>query len=180
MSRWFRLAVVLVILGFLWWFLLGALERETRNAEERAANMVIAQLRAALVIKGAEVMLNGEASLADQRGINPFALIGHRWSNYRGPCQAPMPEPGGWCFRAVAQGDSASEAGGWLIYNPARPITVDNRQARAGQPLAWKVATDFADRDGNGVRDQNERLTGLRLTPVLPSGEPIPAQDAPR
>ena len=51
-ARKFRLAVVLVVLGVLWWFLLGVLEREARNAEERAANMVIGQLRSALVIKG--------------------------------------------------------------------------------------------------------------------------------
>ncbi|MEC7377276.1 MAG: hypothetical protein VX421_06660, partial [Pseudomonadota bacterium] len=163
MSRWFRLGVALAILALLWWFLLGVLERETRNAEERAANMVLGQLRSALVIKGAEVMLSRDGSLAEQRGINPFELIEHQWGRYHGHCSEPVPAPGAWCFQTGQHTETDARVDGWLIYNPRQPITIDERPARSQQPLAWQVTTDFSDRNGNGEREQDERLTGLKL-----------------
>lgn len=178
-SRRFRLAVVLAVLAMLYWFVLGVLERETRNAEERAANMVLGQLRSALVIKGAEVMLSRDGRLADHRGINPFELIEHQWGNYRGRCEAPEPEPGTWCFWVGEQKETGSEGRGWLIYNPRQPITVNERSVRAGESLAWQVTAEFADRNGNGERDPDERLIGLTLTRVSLTGEPVPTQDAP-
>lgn len=184
-TRKFRLAVVLVVLGVLWWFLLGVLERETRNAEERAANMVIGQLRSALVIKGAEVMLSRYGSLAEHRGINPFELIEHQWGNYEGLCESPRPDLGDWCFQAIEQQseqqkETVNGPKGWLIYNPRQPITVDRRQAYEAQPLAWEVTTEFADRNGNGMREQEERLTGLRLSSVSLTEEAAQTQDAQR
>jgi hypothetical protein len=179
LARRYRLLVGLVILGALWWFLLGVLEREMRNAEERAANMVIGQLRSALVIKGAEVMLN-LGSLAEHRGINPFPLVKHRWGNYEGLCEAPKPAPGNWCFRAGKQKETVIGPEGWLIYNPRQPITIDRRRAYEGQPLAWAVTTEFSDRNGNGVREQEERLTGLKLSPVSLTEKTAQTQDAHR
>jgi len=182
LSRKFRLAVVLMVLGVLWWFLFGVLERETRNAEERAANMVISQLRSALVIKGAEVMLSRGERLADHRGINPFELVEHHWGNYKGRCQAEQLAPATWCFRVKKQKETETENGlkGWLIYKPGQPITIDSRQANEEQPLAWAVTTEFADRNGNGVREQEERLTGLKLAPVSLTDEAAQTQDAQR
>ncbi|MEE3169010.1 MAG: hypothetical protein VX324_02665 [Pseudomonadota bacterium] len=178
MSRWFRLAVALAILATLGWFLLGVLERETRNAEERAANMVLGQLRSALVIKGAEVMLGRDGNLAEHQGINPFELIEHQWSRYRGHCSAPIPDPGTWCFQTRQHNETDAQVDGWLIYNPRQPITIDRRNARSQQPMAWQVTTEFSDRNGNGVREQEERLTGLKLAPVSLAGAPVTAQDA--
>lgn len=179
-SRKFRFAVVLTILGVLWWFLLGVLERETRNAEERAANMVISQLRSALVIKGAEVMLSRDRRLAEHRGINPFELVEHQWGNYKGHCGAEQLAPATWCFRVGEQKETENGPKGWLIYKPGQPITLDGRHANEEQPLAWAVTTEYADRNGNGAREQEERLTGLKLAPVSLTEEAAQTQDAQR
>jgi hypothetical protein len=180
LSRKFRFAVVLTILGVLWWFLLGVLERETRNAEERAASMVISQLRSALVIKGAEVMLSRDGRLAEHRGINPFELVEHRWGNYKGRCGPEQLAPATWCFRVGEQKETENGPKGWLIYKAGQPITIDSRQANEEQPLAWAVTTEFADRNGNGEREQEERLTGLKLAPVSLTEEAAQTQDAQR
>lgn len=180
LSRKFRLAVVVIVLGVLWWFLLGVLERETRNAEERAANMVISQLRSALVIKGAEVMLSRGGRLAEHRGINPFELVEHQWGNYAGQCQGEELAPATWCFQVGEQKETENGPKGWLIYKPGQPITIDSRQANEEQPLAWAVTTEFADRNGNGAREQEERLTGLKLAPVSLTEEAAQTQDAQR
>ena len=180
LSRKFRLAVVVIVLAVLWWFLLGVLERETRNAEEQTANLVISQLRSALVIKGAEVMLSRGGHLAGHRGINPFELVEHQWGNYTGQCQAEQPAPATWCFRVESQKETENGPKGWLIYKPGQSITVDSRQATEYQPLAWTVTTEFADRNGNGTREQEERLTGLKLAPVLLTEETAQTQDAQR
>jgi len=94
--------VALAILLILWWFLLGVLEREVQRAEKQSANMVISQLRSALVIKGAEVMLDRHGSLEEHESINPFELIDHQWGSYAGQCAGDIPEPGVWCFRERA------------------------------------------------------------------------------
>ncbi|PXX89392.1 hypothetical protein DIT71_15415 [Marinobacter vulgaris] len=179
-ARWFRHLVALAILFALWWFLLGVLERELQRAEEQSANMVISQLRSALVIKGAEVMLDRQQSLEDHEGINPFELIDHQWGSYAGQCEGDIPEPSNWCFRDGTQKETVKQSRGWLIYNPNQPITLQDRQANAGEPLAWTVATEFADRNQNGQREQNERSTGLRLMPVSLTEESADTQSAAR
>jgi len=42
------------------------------------------------------------------------------------------------------------------------------------------VTTEFADRNGNGEREQEERLTGLKLAPVSLTEEAAQTQDAQR
>ncbi|MBW7472997.1 hypothetical protein QQF73_18385 [Marinobacter sp. M216] len=175
LARTFRFGVSVLVVAALVWYLLGALERETRKAEEQAANMVMNQLRAALVIKGAEVMLSRHGRLEDQEGLNPFDLVKHRWSNYSGACQKPASEPGTWCFW---RDESRGATGGWLIFTPNQPITLNGRRAPVGEPLAWSVTTDYADRNENGEREHQERLTGLKLAPVSLTGEAVRVQDA--
>jgi hypothetical protein len=165
-ARWFRNLVAVTLLFVLLWFLLDALERELQRAEEQSANLVLSQLRSALVVKGAEVMLDRHAGLTEQEGINPFGLMTHQWANYAGQCDGDSPEPGAWCFRERTQKETVKQGRGWLIYNPKQPITIQDRQAEGGKPLAWKVATEYSDRNGNGQRDKDERLTGLRIVPV--------------
>jgi hypothetical protein len=142
--------------------------------------MVISQLRSALVIKGAEVMLSRGERLAEHRGINPFELVEHQWGNYKGQCQAEQLAPATWCFRAREQKETENGPKGWLIYKPGQPITIDGRHANEEQPLAWAVTTEFADRNGNGAREQEERLTGLKLAPVSLTEEAAQTQDAQR
>jgi type II secretory pathway pseudopilin PulG len=183
-ARRFRLLVAVVIIGVLAWFLLGVLEREVQRAEERAANMVLSQLRAALVIRGAEAMLSRQGRLDDLEGINPFRLVEHQWPNYEGLCAGEKPGAGNWCFQAgertSKQKETVNRPRGWLIYNPGQPITLDKQQVAPGEPLAWKVTTEFADRNGNGMREQDERPTGLTLAPVPLTEEAAPTQDARR
>lgn len=179
-ARGFRFAVSLMLLALLWWFLLGVLERQTQRAEEQSANMVINQLRASLVIKGAEVMLSRGERLKDQEGINPFELIEHQWPSYAGLCQRSKPEPGTWCFWRHIQKETVTKPEGWLIYTPNQPITLYGRAAEAGEPLAWMVATEFADRNKNGRREQKERTTGLKLAPVSLTEDTVLVQDAER
>lgn len=179
-ARWLRNLVALAILFVLWWFLLGVIEREMQRAEEQSANWVISQLRSALVIKGAEVMLDRHGSLEEYEGINPFELIDHQWGSYAGECEGEIPEPGAWCFKDRTQKETVKQGRGWLIYNPRQPITIQDRQADAGEPLAWKVTTAFADRNQNGQREQNERSTGLKLMPVSLTEESAETQSATR
>ncbi|MCM0610894.1 hypothetical protein KFJ24_00205 [Marinobacter sediminum] len=175
-----RLLVTVTIIGVLAWFLLNVLERETRHAEERAANMVLAQLRAALVIRGAEVMLSREGDLGAQVGINPFKLVEHQWLNYQGACRSQQPARGNWCFHWREQKQTVNRPKGWLIYTPRQRIDLDRRRTEPGKPLAWKVTTEFADRNNNGQREQDERPTGLKLSPVSLTAEAAPTQDAQR
>ncbi|WP_257900513.1 hypothetical protein [Marinobacter sp. F4206] len=167
-----------MVIASLVWFLLDVFERETRKAEEQAANMVINQLRSALVIKGAEVMLSRQGRLDDQEGMNPFDLVDHQWPNYAGPCQRPESDPGTWCFWRGEEAGKAAGPDGWLIYTPKQPITLYGRNALGGEPLAWTVTTDFADRNKNGEREHQERSTGLKLAPVLLTEKSVRAQDA--
>lgn len=159
------------LLLVLWWFVLGALEKQAQRATEMSAKMVLTQLRSALVIRGAEVMLDRGQSLASQEGINPFELIDHQWPSYQGNCGGQQPEQNHWCFRVRAQKETAPQLRGWLIYNPGQPLTIDGRQALPGEPLAWQVAVAFSDNNGNGIREQEEGMTGLVLAPVIPKQE---------
>lgn len=179
-GRRFRNLVALTVLFLLWWFASGVIDREARRAEEVSANMVLSQLRSALVIKGAEVMLARNESLEHQEGLNPFELIEHRWGRYRGPCAWALPARGYWCFQNRTQNTTESRQQGWVIYNPARPITLGGRQPGVAQPLAWEVTTDFADRNNNGQWEQEERQTGLKLEPVALQPESAQRQDAKR
>ncbi|AOY88879.1 hypothetical protein BKP64_12255 [Marinobacter salinus] len=179
-ARRLRLLATVSIIGAMTWFLLGVLEREARHAEERSANMVLSQLRVALVIRGAEVMLSRGGDLESQEGTNPFKLVEHQWPNYQGACTARQPDRGNWCFRLMEQKQTVSRPKGWLIYSPRQPINIDRRPVEPNKPLAWQVTTEFADRNGNGLREQEERPTGLKLSPVSLTEEAAQTQDAQR
>lgn len=166
LARLFRLAVSLSVLALLVWFLLGVLEREAQKAEEQSANLILNQVRASLVIKGAEVMLSRKGRLEEHRGLNPFELVDHQWRSYTGKCKGPKYELGTWCFRQEEQKVTVNIARGWLIYTANQSITLNGRRAQAGESLAWRVTTEYADRNKNGQREQSERSTGLMLSPV--------------
>lgn len=172
--------VALAVLFLLWWFVLGVVDREASRVEQVSASLVLSQLQSALVIKGTEVMLARDQSLLQHEGLNPFELLEHQWGRYRGQCRRALPPPGYWCFQSRTERKAAHRQEGWFIYNPARPITLRGRQTGVAQPLAWEVTTDFADRNNNGQREQEERLTGLKLEPVALQPESAQRQDAKR
>ncbi|WP_303291842.1 hypothetical protein [Marinobacter sp. SS5-14b] len=177
-ARRTRLIIALMVLFVLWWVLLGKLEREIQRAEEQSVNMVLSQLRSALVIKGSEAMLGRDTTLTELEGQNPFGWLEHRWQAYTGLCSATGPEPGQWCFTVKQQKETGEKAKGWLIYNPKQPITINGKAVKASQPVAWVVTTEFADRNRNNLREQNERLTGLKLEPVPITETTVNRQDA--
>lgn len=177
-ARLFRTAVSLVLLALLMWFLLGVLEKEIRKAEQQSAQLVLNQLRASLVIKGAEVMLSRTERLEQYEGLNPFDLVEHQWRNYAGRCKANRNESGTWCFLSREQKETVNAGRGWLIYTANQPITLQGREAGAGEALAWTVTTDYADRNKNGRREQGERPTGLQLVPVSFEEDPVLMRDA--
>lgn len=179
-ARRVRLLIALMVLFTLWWVLLGKLEREFLRAEQQSVNMVLSQLRSALVVKGAEAMLSREQNLAQLAGDNPFEWLDHQWPMYLGLCIEGPPKPGQWCFALRLQKETGETGKGWLIYNPKQPITIEGKVAEPDQPLAWAVTTEFADRNRNNLRAQDQRLTGLRLAPVPLADTTVNRQDARR
>ncbi|PSF09201.1 hypothetical protein C7H08_05645 [Marinobacter halophilus] len=172
--------IALAVLFTLWWVLLGKLEREFQHAEQQSVNMVLSQLRSALVVKGAEAMLSREQSLAQLVGANPFEWLDHQWPMYQGQCSDGERRQGQWCFAPGLQKETGETGKGWLIYTPKQPITIDGKVAEPDQPLAWAVTTEFADRNRNNLREQDQRLTGLRLAPVPLVDTSVNRQDARR
>lgn len=77
------MAIALLVLFILWWVLLGRLESALQQAEQQSVDMVLTQLRSALVVKGAEAMLSREQSLSKLEGQNPFNWVDHQWANYQ-------------------------------------------------------------------------------------------------
>ena len=179
-ARRMRLFVAVTVLFTLWWVLLGKLERELQRVEQQSVNMVFSQLRAALVVKGAETMLSRQGSLEDLEGRNPFDWLDHQWPTYSGECNDVGPKQGDWCFRPGQQKETGEDGQGWLIYNPKQPITIEGLLAEPGPPLAWTVTTEFANRSGNNLREQAQRPTGLKLAPVPLTETTANRQDASR
>ncbi|MBO6850611.1 MAG: hypothetical protein JJ867_09125 [Marinobacter sp.] len=177
-GRRLRMLVALIVLFLLWWYLLGVVDREAYRAEQMSANVMLSQMRSALVVRGAEVMLARDERLENQVGLNPIELLDQSWSRYLGLCERALPAPGYWCFQNSTEKTTENRRRGWLIYQPARPITLAGRSSRVDQPLAWAVTTDFADRNNNGQREQEERLTGLKLEPVALQPGSVQRQDA--
>ncbi|MFB2763717.1 MULTISPECIES: hypothetical protein [Marinobacter] len=179
-ARRMRLFVALLVLFTLWWVLLGKLEGELQRAEQQSVNMVLSQLRAALVVKGAETMLSRQGSLEELEGRNPFDWLDHQWPMYSGECSEGEPKQGGWCFRPGQQKETGEDGKGWLIYNPKQPITIEGQLAEPGHPFAWTVTTEFANRSRNNLRVQAQRPTGLKLAPVPLTETTVSGQDASR
>jgi hypothetical protein len=179
-ARRLRLFVALLVLFTLWWVLLGKLEGELQRAEQQSVNMVLSQLRSALVVKGAETMLSRQGSLEELEGRNPFGWLDHQWPMYAGICSDGGAKQGDWCFRLGQQKETGEVGKGWLIYNPKQPITIEGQLAEPGQPLAWTVTTEFANCSRNNLREQAQRPTGLKLAPVPLTETTVSGQDASR
>ncbi len=173
--RKLRLLVTVCVIGVLAWVLIDRLDREPAEAERQHVRSVLSQLRAALVVKGAEVMLQRDGDLQALAGTNAFELLNHGWEAYRGPCRSRSLPAGGWCFQPDP--GQPVDGRGRLIYRVRQPIMIEGRLPGEDGLLAWQVSTDYADRNRNGRREPGERVTGLTLIPVPLTGKNDAGQD---
>ena len=166
-----RVGLVIGIFLVLVWVLLDVLEQELKRAQQQSAKLTINQIRSVLVIKGAEVRLNGSVDYEAQAGRNPFAWFETTPPAYIGICAAELPKPGKWCFKPLQTGNTGYKKPeqadlGQVIFRPNQPITLEDRQGSREAPLAWVVGIEFRDRNGNGRLDSDEPQSGLKLEPT--------------
>lgn len=153
--RRFQCLVAACLLALAVWVLLSSLERTAIRAEQQGLKLMLNQLRSALVVKGAEIMLTPDQRLEQWAGINPVTLLQETPRNWNGPCSGSGSKPGTWCFAG---------ASGLLMYQPRWLGTVPE-----GEPLKWRVDTEFS-----GSREAgNHRAVGLSLNRVK-SGQKNP------
>ncbi|MBS3805817.1 MAG: hypothetical protein KGY54_14820 [Oleiphilaceae bacterium] len=157
-----QVLISLCLLGVFVWFLLSALEQTAEQAERVGLKLVLNQLRAALVIKGAEVHLSRRERYQDWRGSNPMMLLQEPVAAYSGLCGATRLAAGQWCFAEL----NAKNGRGILVYQPGQPITTEGQAGNRKKALAWSVAIDYADSNSNGQLDKEDRKTGLKLMPA--------------
>jgi hypothetical protein len=170
-SHRLRFLVALCILFVLWWALLGVVERETTRAEQEGARLMLNQVRSVLVVKGAEIRLKQGPDFRAWAGRNPFHWFQSKPARYAGACPAGQPEPGQWCFKPLQAGDNGYKndtagVNGQVIFQPRQPITIGERQGNRTLPLAWVVAIEFTDSNGNGRLDEADLQSGLTFQPV--------------
>lgn len=169
--RRLRLAVVFSILAVLIWLLLDSIEKETKRAEQQGARLMLNQIRSMLVVKGAEIRLDGRKSFEAQVGANPFPWFKSAPPRYTGVCPEGFPKPGRWCFQPLQtdnNGYKKPEQGesGRVIFRPTQPITLEERYGSRETVLSWTVGVEFRDRNGNGRMDREEPQSGLKLIPT--------------
>lgn len=146
--RRFQCLVAISLLGVAVWVLLFSVERTAIRAEEQGMQLMLNQLRSALVVKGAEVMLSSGERLEQWSGTNPVSLLQETPRNWDGACSEGGPQPGTWCFL---------ETSGLLLYQPRWLEAVAE-----GEPLQWRVETEFVGAGEAGSR----RAVGLSLNRV--------------
>lgn len=95
--RRFQWLVAFCLLGVSVSVLLMSLERTAAQAERQSVQLMLNQLRSALVVKGAEVMLTG-GRLEDWQGTNPVDLLQSAPMNWGGDCSGAEHRKGSWCF----------------------------------------------------------------------------------
>lgn len=156
-GRQFRFWVALLILALVFWFLAGALEREAERAERVALKVALNQLRAALVVKGAEIRVSRRGDYGAWVGGNPMVLLAEPLPRYQGLCEQPLLAVGRWCFAPGPGGK------GELRYQPGQPMELEGQAGHARQAMTWSVVREYNDRNGNGLFDNNDLATGLKL-----------------
>ncbi|WP_133243131.1 hypothetical protein [Tamilnaduibacter salinus] len=150
-------AVTLTAIGLLVGLLLEALDRQVNRAEAASARLVVNQLRAALIVKGAELRLSSHPEhMLQWRGKNPVSLLQKPPRAYQGRCGDSGPAAAKWCF---------SESGE-VRYRTRSRIALAGQERPPETIVAWRVAMDYRDRNGNGTPDKQDRLDGLKLAPV--------------
>lgn len=169
--RRLRFLVAICILFVLWWVLLGVVEREATRAEQEGSRLMLNQIRSVLVVKGAEIRLKEGADFRGWAGRNPFHWFQSKPAPYGGICREGQLKPGQWCFKPLQAGDKGYKndtagVSGQVIFQPRQPITIGERQGSHTIPLAWVVAVEYTDSNGNGRLDEADLQSGLKLQPV--------------
>ncbi|WP_166266191.1 hypothetical protein [Marinobacter caseinilyticus] len=123
------------------------------------------QLRAALVVKAAEVRLSNEGQYANWVGINPMALLGSEPRDYLGECAGRALRPGQWCFKVSGRSEWDKPTG-TLIFQLGGPITEKQQNTTRNQVLMWQVVVEYTDRNSNDRMDSKDLQTGLKLNRV--------------
>jgi len=145
--------VAFCLLGLAVSILLVSLERTAARAERQSVQLMLNQLRSALVVKGAEVMLTG-GKLEDWQGTNPVDLLQSAPMNWGGDCSGAEHRKGSWCFsrdeRVLVYRSRWAEFPG-LTGSP-QPV----------ERLFWRVETEFTQ----SVRTRERRAKGLVLNRV--------------
>ncbi len=153
----FHTLAALCVLGIAVWFLLDSLDATIARAEQQNVKLVLNQVRSALVVKGAEVMLARKEPLTRYQGMNPLPLLGNGSGVANRRCPAALSDSRkGWCF---------DEGPGWLVYQAIRGLTMGQRTAEPGQPLAWQVCVEYTQSVKNG-KNKMKRGVGLTLVEV--------------
>jgi len=165
LPRQFRFLVVLCALGVMVWFLLNALERKAARVQDTANTLMLNQLRAALVVKAAEVRLSNDGRYEDWMGTNPVALLRLAPQGYEGECAGRVLRQGQWCFRVSGQSVLRRPIG-TLMVQSGQPITEGLQKATRNQVLVWQVVIQYIDRNSNDRLDNQDVPTGLTLDRV--------------
>lgn len=161
LSRRFRFLVSLCVLGLLYWPLMSSLEREAGRASLVAERVILNQLRAALVVKSAEIGLTRQQDFRAWVGINPMLLVVSPPAAYDGECAEGLPS-GHWCFETGGAGPHGPV--GLLRY---RTTTKTPQNETGNDVQKWSVVLEYNDRNGNNHKDSEDLVTGLKLVSLL-------------
>ncbi len=151
--RRFQWLVAFCLLGVVVSVLLMSLERTAAQAERQSVQLMLNQLRSALVVKGAEIMLTG-GRLEDWQGTNPVDLLQSAPLNRVGDCNGAEHRKGSWCFMG---GERV------LVYRPRwAEFPGLNGGPEQAEWLFWRVETEFA----GPASVRQRRPVGLMLNRV--------------
>lgn len=155
--RRFRALVAFSVLGLAVWFLLDAIAETQYRAEREMARLMLNQVRSALVVRGAEVMLARNEPVENLEGLNPLPLLDvGDGSGFEQRCQDLAPTDRGWCF---------DEEQRWLVYQPGQPLTLGGRYRKPGDRFVWQVRVEYAATVKQG-KNSGKRAVGLKLAEV--------------
>jgi prepilin-type N-terminal cleavage/methylation domain-containing protein len=155
-----ELVVAIVLIGVLLGVAIERLLVMKGQAESRAMDEVIGNLRSAMTIRMAELIAKGRAeAITDLIGSNPMALLAQRPDYYLGELFGPDPAvlaPGSWYFD-TRQGTLCYLVDSFEYFESAL------RPPRA----CFSIQPSYDDANGNGRFDREvDILRGLRLAPL--------------
>lgn len=157
---WITFSIIAVLV----YFLLEALQRETVRAERAAFDKVVAEMRAATVLKtSALVAADKWLELKNFVNSDPMDWMNPPPVNYSGKING-NPEhisAGHWFYSVNEQ---------LIVYRVRNDETMVLIQGEEPGYIRFRVAMEFVDVNRNGIYDERkDRPKGLTLERVLPS-----------